>query len=73
LIISDIGRGADWEAGIKMIPDIRDRFPDSPPIVLYAHPGAVAAHGDRARKLGASLVTAAPQELVQWIDAVLER
>jgi CheY-like chemotaxis protein len=72
LIISDIGRGADWEAGIEMIPEIRTRFPDSPPIVLYAHPDAVAAHSDRAKKLGASLITAAPQELVRRIDAVLE-
>jgi len=71
LIISDIGRGSDWEAGIHMIPEIRRHFPDAPPIVLYAHPGAVEAHGERARQLGASLVTASPQELVPWIESVL--
>jgi hypothetical protein len=45
LIISDIGRGDDWEAGIHMIPEIRSRFPKAPPIIIYAHPKAVEVHG----------------------------
>jgi CheY-like chemotaxis protein len=71
LIISDIGRGADWDAGVHMIPEIRSRFPKAPPILIYAHPKAVEAHGEKARNLGASLVTASPQELIPWLEKVL--
>jgi CheY-like chemotaxis protein len=71
LIISDIGRGDDWEAGIHMIPEISSRFPKVPPIIIYAHPKAVEAHGEKARNLGASLATASPQELIRWLERLL--
>jgi CheY-like chemotaxis protein len=70
LIISDIGRGSDWEAGIDMIPQIRSRFPKSPPIIIHAHPKAVEAHAEKAKKLGASLVTASQEELIDWLEKV---
>jgi hypothetical protein len=54
-----------------MIPEIRSRFPKAPPILIYAHPKAVEAHGEKARNLGASLVTASPQELIPWLEKVL--
>lgn len=71
LIISDISRGADWEAGISMIPEIRNRFPKAPPIIICAHPKAVEAHGKRARDLGASLVTASPEDVMRRLDNIL--
>jgi len=37
LIISDIGRGADWEAGVHIIPEIRRCFPKAPRILIYLH------------------------------------
>jgi CheY-like chemotaxis protein len=71
LIISDIARGSDWEAGIHMIPQIRSRFPKAPPILIFAHPKAVEAHAEKARNLGASLITTSPRELIPWLDKVL--
>ena len=71
LIISDIGRGDDWEAGIHMIPEIRTRFPKAPPIVIYAHPKAIEAHGEKARNLGAILATASTQEVIARLEKLL--
>ena len=71
LIISDIARGADWDAGIRMIPEIRNRFPKAPPIIICAHPQAVEAYGKKAEDFGARLVTASPQDVVPWLDSIL--
>lgn len=71
LIISDIGRGTDWEAGIHMIPEIRNRFPKAPPIIICTNRKAVEAHGEKAKNLGASLVTTSPEEVMHWLDNIL--
>jgi parallel beta-helix repeat protein len=71
LIISDIARGDDWNAGIRMIPEIRNRFPKAPPIIICAQPKAVEAHHQTVKDHGASLVTASPQEVMRWLDNIL--
>ena len=64
LILSDIGRGEQADAGIRMIRDIRRHFGTYPPILIYSSLTAISNYGESATKIGASFVTASPRELV---------
>jgi CheY-like chemotaxis protein len=64
LIISDMGRGLDRDAGLLMVRQINRTFQNHPPIFIYASQRAVENYGRSARQEGASFVTSSPRDLV---------
>ncbi len=71
LIISDMGRDRESDAGIKMIREIDRRFGSGPPVLIYCSSGAVQRYGDAAKKAGAALVTDNPRDLIAKMTSAL--
>jgi CheY-like chemotaxis protein len=71
LIISDIGRHPEHDAGIKMIDEIKTRFADHPPIIIYSGESPVQKYGKNARDKGASLATASARDLILKLNEFL--
>jgi CheY-like chemotaxis protein len=71
LIISDMGRGPEPDAGIKMIDEIKTKFADHPPIIIYSGESATEKYGKNAMDKGASLVTASARDLVLKMNEIL--
>jgi CheY-like chemotaxis protein len=71
LIISDMGRDSESDAGVRMIREILRRFSTPPPILIYCSEKHVGRYGDDAKKAGASLVTASPKDLMLKITETL--
>ncbi len=73
LIISDMGRGADRDAGIQLLATLKQRWATVPPVVIYCSERAVRAYADKAKELGAMDVTASPKEVSLWIEEAIAR
>jgi CheY-like chemotaxis protein len=71
LIISDMGRGNEHDAGNRLLAHIKEKYPSAPPVVIYCHPRAAKAYGEKAKELGAADVTSSPKEAAYWIDKTL--
>lgn len=71
LIISDIGRGSEPDAGIRMIREINRHFGNPPPILIFSSYDALKRFGKRAKKEGASFVTASTRDLVLKMTEML--
>ncbi|NQT71304.1 MAG: hypothetical protein HQ553_00870 [Chloroflexi bacterium] len=71
LIISDIERGSELDAGIRMIREIKRSFGTPPPIIIHSNPGAVERYKGIAEDEGVSLVTAIPQQLLMKMTEIL--
>jgi CheY-like chemotaxis protein len=71
LIISDIGRHPEPDAGIKMIREIKTKFDDPPPIIIYSGESAINKYGKEAIDAGASLATASTRDLVLKMNEIL--
>lgn len=73
LIITDIGRGNEPEAGIDLIKQIKSYFPQfQTPIVVFSSSRAIGMYGNKAQKLGAFLVTNKTSEVISVISQTLE-
>ncbi len=73
LVISDMGRGSDRDAGIQLLQTMKKRWNPAPPLIIYCSSSAAEAHGDRARRLGALDVTTSPKEVALWIEEAVAR
>ena len=71
LIISDMGRGAERDAGVQLLQTLKQGWATAPPVVIYCSGRAARAYGDKAKELGALDVTASPKELSLWIEEAL--
>lgn len=71
LVISDIGRGSELDAGVRMIREINRHFGSPPPILIFSSVQAVERFGKSTKKEGASLVTASARDLVLKMTKVL--
>ena len=72
LIISDVGRHSEHDAGIKMIHEMKTKFADLPPIIIYSGDTAIQKHGRNALDVGASLATASARDLVLKMNEILK-
>lgn len=71
LIISDIGRGSEFDAGVRMIREIKRYHSSPPPILIFASDKAIEQFGVLAKKEGAMLVTSVTRELITTMNKVL--
>jgi CheY-like chemotaxis protein len=71
LIISDIGRHPEPDAGIKMIFEIKTKFENLPPIIMYSSESAINEYGKMATDAGASLATASARDLILKMNEIL--
>ncbi len=70
VIITDMGRGDDATAGLKLLA-FREAHGIETPTIIYASSQAIANHGPKARELGAARCTAGAVSLIQHIhDAI---
>ena len=72
LIISDIGRGSERDAGIRMLREIKRHFSAVPPVFFYSSTAAVKQFGEVAEKEGALLATDYTRGLIQKITELLK-
>jgi len=74
LIISDMGRFGESDAGIRMISDIKnlEGKNENTPIFVYASDRAIKKYGESAKK-GATIATASARDLVVNINKLLKR
>ena len=71
LVISDIGRGSEPDAGVRMIREINRHFGSPPPILIFSSIQAVKRFGKSAKKEGALLVTTFAGDLVLKMTEML--
>jgi CheY-like chemotaxis protein len=71
LIISDMGRGQERDAGLKLIRQIKAQYSSFPPIFIFASHRAIEKFGEEAKKEGARLVTSSLQEMILNMNKVL--
>jgi CheY-like chemotaxis protein len=57
IVISDIGRGKEYDAGIRMIREIRRRFGHPGNIWIFSSEGAINHYGNRLIREGAVFIT----------------
>lgn len=72
LIISDIGRGSEKDAGIRMLREIKRQFTTASPILIFSSVQAVRKFAQIAKKEGALFVTDSPLEAIQKMTEVLD-
>ena len=72
LIISDMGRGTEYDAGLRMIREINRKLRISTPIIIFASMRAIENYGLDAKNEGAVLVTTQTRELIHKMNEVLE-
>jgi CheY-like chemotaxis protein len=72
LIISDIGRHSEHDAGIKMIHEMKTKYPELPPIIIYSGDTTIQKYGTNALDVGASLATASARDLVLKMNEILK-
>jgi CheY-like chemotaxis protein len=72
LIISDMGRHQEPDAGVKMIRKMKMKFADLPAIITYSGEDAIEKYGKNALDEGASLATASARDLVLKMNDILK-
>lgn len=72
LIISDISRGAEGDAGVRMLWQMRLTFGYLPPVLFFSTPNAIGKYGKAVEKEGATLVTSSTLELTNIMNQILE-
>ncbi len=72
LVISDIGRGSEPDAGVRMIREIKRHFGSPPPILIFSSRQAIGTFGKSAKDEGASLITSSTRDLVLKMTEVLK-
>jgi CheY-like chemotaxis protein len=72
LIISDIGRRPEHDAGIKMIHEMKTKFANLPPLIIYSGDSAIEKYGKNALDKGASLATASARDLILKMNEILK-
>lgn len=71
LVISDIGRGSEADAGVRMIREINRHLGSPPPILIFSSVQAVKRFGKSAKKEGA-LIAANTRDLVLKMTEILD-
>ena len=71
LIISDIGRGRESDAGIRMIREITRSFSKLPPILIFTSGYSVKKYEKEAKKEGAAFITSDTGDLMEKINQFL--
>jgi CheY-like chemotaxis protein len=66
VVISDMGRGFDNTAGVKLVRELKDAGLQLP-IIIFAGPRGVRQHAEEARRAGADQVTASATELATFL------
>ena len=69
LIITDMGRGNEPDAGIRFINELKAlNNKNIPPIIVYASSRAISIYGDLARKLGAIATFNGVSNIISYIS-----
>jgi CheY-like chemotaxis protein len=71
LIITDMGRHPEPDAGVKMTHEMKTKFANLPPIITYSSSSAIEKYGKNALDEGASLATASARDLVLKMNEIL--
>jgi CheY-like chemotaxis protein len=71
IVLSDIGRGSEPDAGVRMIREINRHFGSHPPILIFASIRSVEQFGESARTEGASFVTSSPSYVMLQLTKIL--
>ena len=71
LVISDIRRGSEPDAGVQMLREIKRCFVNPPPIVIFSSRQAIGRFGKIAKEEGASFITSSTRNLVLKIMEML--
>lgn len=71
MVITDMGRGKESNAGIKLIKELRDMHCNIP-IIVYASERAIQIFGEEALRLGAYQVTHGISNIISIITTILE-
>ncbi len=71
-IISDMGRGNESDAGLRMIREMKRKFTNPPPILIFSSGKAVDAFGHSATKEGAVIATSNGSLLINTITKILK-
>jgi len=71
LIISDMGRGAEFDAGVRMIREIGRSHSSPPPILIFSSDKAIEKFGEIAKTEGATLVTSVTRVLITTMNEIL--
>lgn len=71
LIISDMGRGLESDAGLKFLEELRKRWTITPAVLIFCGSRAARTYGKRAKDLGAVEVTSSVKDLNLWIQSAI--
>jgi len=71
VIISDMGRHPDRQAGYTLLSKIKELKIDTPPYIIYAAGAGIPQNKEKAKNLGAFDSTNSPQELLQLVKEAL--
>jgi CheY-like chemotaxis protein len=72
ILISDMGRGLDRDAGLKLLQEIKKQIANHPPFFIFASSKAIDIFGESARQEGAAIVTSSIRNLMLKINEVLK-
>lgn len=70
-VISDIKRGSELDAGIRMIREIKRHFGNPPPIWIYSSRQSIGSFGKNAKDEGVSFITSSDRNLILNMTEVL--
>jgi CheY-like chemotaxis protein len=70
LVISDMGRGRNYTAGLDLLQAMKSKS-DRTPVIIFANPRGVSEHGPSARALGAIDAIYGTTRLLQSVQRVL--
>ncbi|HET7283343.1 MAG TPA: pentapeptide repeat-containing protein [Nitrososphaeraceae archaeon] len=70
LIISDMSRGSDTQAGLELLRRVKQYIGNPPPLIIYSRK-ATTEFGESARQEGAVLVTWSMRELTLKMSTIL--
>jgi CheY-like chemotaxis protein len=71
LVISDMGRGSEPDAGLRLLKEINEKIINPPPVFIFSSFKAKTKFGQRAKDEGAALVTSSLRELTLELNNIL--
>lgn len=71
LVISDMTRGSQLEAGLTLLKQLKKEHPRHPPVIIYASPMTIESSGAKAKDAGAKVITSSPREITAELNQIL--
>lgn len=71
IIITDMGRGSESDAGLSLLKELKDLHCKTP-VIVYASYTAIKKYGNEARQLGAYTITSGVKSIISSISEILQ-